>query len=255
MVRGEIPSAGEAVEDAAGAVEFGEALFFLAKFVGMGNERTAGAARRMLDVEHLMEEDVLDGAMRDSRMIETAIKQNLIRAGIVTAELPPPAAQAPANVRLLQIASEILAVQFVEHFSQVEVQPARSGVARANAMEAHAVHAAARASRARVFQVGFDEQSGRPSPVHTRKQQDGGGFEHRQRRAAQKVRETDENHFFAAANRESEARIRIKLDAETRRAAVATEACEHALKKAGAAWQELGVATSFHAILDCFSHF
>ena len=97
----QLRSASEAVEDAAGAGEFGEALFFFAEFARMGDERATGAARGMFDVEHFVKEDIFDGAWRHARMVEAAVQQNLIWAGVVTAELPAPAAEAPADVRLL----------------------------------------------------------------------------------------------------------------------------------------------------------
>lgn len=64
-----LESPGEAVEDAAGAGEFGEALFFFAKFTGMGNERTTGTARGMLNMEHLVKQDIFDRALRNAGMI------------------------------------------------------------------------------------------------------------------------------------------------------------------------------------------
>ncbi len=99
-------------------------------------------------MQHLVKQHIFHGGLRHARMIQTAVEQNLVRPRIVAAKLPPPAAQAPADVRFLQFSSEVFAVQFVEHFFQIEVQPVFSGVARANAMEAHAIHAAARAAGA-----------------------------------------------------------------------------------------------------------
>ena len=66
-------SAGEVVEDAAGAGEIGEEFFFGAEFGGMGEEAAAGASRGMFDVKHLVVEDVLDGDLRDGGMIHAAI--------------------------------------------------------------------------------------------------------------------------------------------------------------------------------------
>src|SRR5689334_1134196 len=99
-----------AVEDAAGAVEFGEALFFFAKFARVRDESATGAPRGMLDVEHFVKQHILDGALRNARMIQAAVQQNLVRARIVAAKLPPPGAQAPADVRPLQFAAEVFRV-------------------------------------------------------------------------------------------------------------------------------------------------
>jgi hypothetical protein len=88
-------SARHAVQDAAGLLEFGEALFFFAKVAGMRNQSAAGAAGGMLDVQHLVIKDILYGALRNAGAIHAAIQQNLIGPGIVTAKLPPPTAPAP----------------------------------------------------------------------------------------------------------------------------------------------------------------
>jgi hypothetical protein len=98
---------GQVIEDAAGAVELSEAFFFGAKFTGVRDQAAAGAARRMLDVKHLVIEDVLDRKLRDAEMVHAAIEQNLIRPGIVAAELAPPAFGTPTNVRPLEPAFEI----------------------------------------------------------------------------------------------------------------------------------------------------
>src|SRR5579864_2082577 len=103
-------SSGEVVEDTAGTIEFGEAFFFGAEFAGVRNEAATGAARRMFDVKHFVEEDVLDGELRNTRAIHAAVEKNLIGTGIVAAELAAPASQAPADVRALELAFEILPV-------------------------------------------------------------------------------------------------------------------------------------------------
>ena len=92
-------SAGQVVQDFAGAVEVGEEFFFLAEFAGVGDQAAAGAAGGVLDVQHLMIQDVLHGASRDSGAVHAAIEQDVIGAGVVTAELAAPTAGAPADVR------------------------------------------------------------------------------------------------------------------------------------------------------------
>jgi len=100
-LRSQIRSPRHPVEDVAGAFEFREALLFFAKFAGMGNHGATGAASGMLDVQHLVEQNVFYSARRNAGTIHAAIQKNLIWAGIVTAKLPPPASRAPANVRAL----------------------------------------------------------------------------------------------------------------------------------------------------------
>src|SRR5438093_13431905 len=96
--------ASEAVEDAAGACEFREALLFFAKFAGMRNHAAARAASGMFDVQHFVEQNIFHGACGNARTIHAAIQKDLIGAGIVTTKLPPPASRAPSNVRALQLA-------------------------------------------------------------------------------------------------------------------------------------------------------
>lgn len=72
----------------------------------MGNERAAGAAGGMFDVEHFVVEDVFDNELRDERMIHAAVEKDLIGAGIVTAELATPATIAPAEMRANERAAE-----------------------------------------------------------------------------------------------------------------------------------------------------
>jgi len=66
-------SAGEVIEDAAGAGEIGEEFFFGAKFGGMGDEAAARPASGMFYVEHFVIEDVLDGNSGDGGVVHTPI--------------------------------------------------------------------------------------------------------------------------------------------------------------------------------------
>ena len=74
MSRNRVKSAGEVVENAAGAVEFCEAFFFGTEFGGMREQRATGTARGMFDVEHFVVEDVLDGALRDNGTVHAGIQ-------------------------------------------------------------------------------------------------------------------------------------------------------------------------------------
>jgi hypothetical protein len=64
----------QAIQGAAGAVEVGEEFFFGAEFAGVRDEAAPGPARGMLDVKHLVVEDVFDGVARDERTVHTAIQ-------------------------------------------------------------------------------------------------------------------------------------------------------------------------------------
>ena len=64
----------------------------------------------MFDVKHFVVEDVLDGALRDFGTVHAAIEQDVIGARIVTAELAPPGAIAPANVWAGEFSFEVFRV-------------------------------------------------------------------------------------------------------------------------------------------------
>src|SRR5262249_25628922 len=98
------------IQGASRTFEFSEAFFFGAEFPGVRDEAATGASRGMFNVQHFVEEDVLDGELRDIGAVHAAIEKNLIRAGIVAAELASPGTQTPADVRTLKLAFEIFSV-------------------------------------------------------------------------------------------------------------------------------------------------
>ena len=110
MMTANLSSAGQAVEEAASPVEFGEEFFFGAEFAGVGDERAAGAARGMFYVEHFVVEDILDDELRDEGMIHAAIEKDLVRARVVAAELAAPRTSAPAKMRALESSCEELSI-------------------------------------------------------------------------------------------------------------------------------------------------
>src|ERR1700676_3297032 len=219
------------VEDAAGAREIGEEFFFGAEFAGVRDQSAAGAPRGMLDVQHLVVQNVFDGAARDRGAVHAAIQQNLVGAGIVAAELAAPASCAPADSGALQSAGKKTRIQIVEHLIEIEVLPLRTGVLQSNTGAAHLADAASRAVRTRVTEIRLDQRFRRAAAINAREQQRRGGFQHLKRRAQQQIGKAYVHQIFAAANSEHQTRVRIKLHAKTRRAAFATDARVHALEK------------------------
>jgi hypothetical protein len=71
--------------------------------------------------------------------------------------------------------------------------------------------------------------------IDTGEEQGGGGFEYGKRGALKEIGQTDEDAFFAAADRESERLIRIEIDVKSGWAAFAVEARVDALEKRCAA--------------------
>jgi hypothetical protein len=94
----------ESVQDFAGSRKVGEAFLFRTKFRGVREQGTAGAARGVLYMQHLVKQDVLDGILGNIRPVHAAIQQDLIRPWIKTSELPPPSAGTPSNIGSLQFA-------------------------------------------------------------------------------------------------------------------------------------------------------
>jgi hypothetical protein len=102
--------AGEAVEDFTGAVELVESFFFGAEFGGVGDQRAAGAARRVLHVQHFVIEDVFDSALRHIGAVHAAIEQDVVGAGIVAAELAAPRAGTPSDVGASELSFKVFHV-------------------------------------------------------------------------------------------------------------------------------------------------
>jgi hypothetical protein len=229
---------GEAVEETAGAVEFWEEFFLGAEFAGVGDERAAGAARGMFDVEHFVVEDIFDDELRDKRMIHAAIEQDLIGAGIVAAELSAPTAIAPAEMRAGERAAEKFLIEGFEHGREIEVKALRVGGGGADARAAHTLNALAGALGAGVSEIGLDEEFWRAAAINAGEKERGGAFEHRQGALAHEIGEADEDGFFAAANGEDEIGVRIKFDVKARRAAFAAESRENSLEESGATGKE-----------------
>ena len=217
----------------------------------------------MFYVQHLVIENVLDGELRNARTIHSAIQQNLIGAGIEAAELAAPTAQAPADGRALQYAGKILLIEFFKKHDEIKMPSFGTAVARAHALAAHLADAFTGAIGFGVVDVWLRERTLRPLAIDTRKEKSGSAFENIQRRAIEEIGETHEQRVAAAANREDQAAVGIKFDAEVRRAAFAANAREHALKQrfaAGNAFDDAAGAGQFlrltgggAAFFFCFS--
>ena len=61
----------------------------------------------MLDVQHLVKQDVLDDKLRYAGPVHAPIQQNLIGPGIIAAKLAAPTTDAPADVGPAEFATEI----------------------------------------------------------------------------------------------------------------------------------------------------
>ena len=140
-------------------------------------DAAARRAQRVLDVQHFVEEHVLDGKTRHHGAIEPAIHHNLIECGIEAAELGAPGARAPAQAGPVQPAAEVAAIEARKHGRQIVNRAARAGFNAAAPRAAQRVDAAARGRRNGVAPVGRQQFSRRAPPVDSRKQDGGGGLE------------------------------------------------------------------------------
>ena len=111
---------------------------------------------------------------------------------------------------------------------------------RADAGASHAVDARAGFVRAGVVEIRSGEFARDSAAIDTREEQRGGGLENGKRGALKKIRKTDEDVFFAAANGEGERFIRIEIDVKAGRAAFAIETSVDALTESGTAGDGCG---------------
>jgi len=84
----------------------------------------------VLDVQHLVKQDILHGARRNAGTIHPTIEQNLIRPWIVTAKLPPPAPGAPSRCAGAATAGKVFSIELIEKSFQIEVFSAGPVAAR-----------------------------------------------------------------------------------------------------------------------------
>jgi hypothetical protein len=241
--------ASEMVEDFAGQGELIETLFFRAKFRRVGNERAAGAPRGMLDVQHLVKQDVLDDKLRDAGPVHAAIQQNLIGTGIIAAKLAAPTTDAPTDVGAAEFSIEIFCIELVEQRGEIILAALRRCVLGAHAAAAHAADTGARAAGPCVGQIGLNKRLRQSAAIDTRKQQRGGAFQDVQGSAAEQIRKPHKEQVFAAANGQNKTAIRIKLHTKMRGAPFASDARENAMEEGDATGDQIRVARPWAQIL------
>lgn len=221
----------EPVERAPGALKVRKFLFFGAKSGRVRHKTAARASRGMLHVQHLMKKHVFDGKARHAGTVHPPIQQNVIRPRIIAAELAAPGTMTPSNARPLQRSREIPGIQFVKHFVQIKMTALRTGCAWPHTPTPQAIDPRASAMRASVLEISGSQLRWGFTAIDTGQQERRRAFDHRPRSAAQQIRQAHQNEFFAAANGQDQAAVRIKLDAKARRPALTAEAREHPLKK------------------------
>src|SRR3981081_4850999 len=107
----------------------------------------------MFHVQHLVKQNIFHRASRHSGTIHSPVQQNLIRSRIVAPELPPPAANAPADPRPLQRPVKIFNVQLVEQLGKIEMPAPWVALSHSHSSASPPADTVARLMRARIFQV------------------------------------------------------------------------------------------------------
>src|SRR5260370_20787097 len=108
-----VKSPRQPVQHPARALEFRKAVFLGTKFPRMRDHAAARPSSRVLDVQHLMKQNVFHGAGRNAGTIHAAIEKNLIRPRVVTAKLSPPGPGAPSDMRALQLSREVFSIKLI----------------------------------------------------------------------------------------------------------------------------------------------
>ena len=73
----------------------------------------------MLDVKHLVIQDVLDHEARDGRVVERAADDDRLVDVVVVAQQPPRFALAPGKQRTIELAAEVAGIQFGKQLRQI----------------------------------------------------------------------------------------------------------------------------------------
>ena len=155
----------------------------------------------MLEVEHLVVEQVLDRIARNVDAVEDAAHYDGIVRGIVVAQQSARRVAAPGQNGLAHQAMEELVVEFVEDFFEVVVVAARWEQALAAALLADLLGLFADCFGGDVAAITVVVNAGDRFLVKLRKQDMRDGLEDILRRSLQQVGETDMELTFAQTDR------------------------------------------------------
>jgi hypothetical protein len=123
----------QALQVGFGGFEFGEEAFFGLELAGVDAAAAGFDADGMLEVEHLVVEEVLDGAAWGVRAVEDAGDDDGVVGGVVVAEHATSVVGAPCKRGTAEEAVEEAGVEGFEDFVEIVVVAGRSGEALASA--------------------------------------------------------------------------------------------------------------------------
>ena len=107
-------AASECLEERLRVGELRELFFFVLELPWMDTTPSAARPDRMLEVEHLVVDDVFDGIARHPRVIEQAADDDGVVGGVVMSEASARMGSAPCQLRAGQQAPEESLVQVLE---------------------------------------------------------------------------------------------------------------------------------------------
>src|SRR5258708_6989958 len=102
-------------------LQFRKALFFCQKFARMHTSPAPPQPDRVLQMQHLVKQNVFDRVARHARMVEDAADNNGVVGGIVVAKAAAGMVPAPGELRPSHESVEEAAVEVVEDFFQMVV--------------------------------------------------------------------------------------------------------------------------------------
>ena len=102
-------------------LQFWKALFFCQKFARMHASPAPSQFDRMLQMQHLVEENVFDGVARHTRMVEDATDDDGVVRRVIVPEAAAGVVPAPGELRAAHESVEKAAVEVVENLFQMVV--------------------------------------------------------------------------------------------------------------------------------------
>src|SRR6516162_3819621 len=113
----------------------------------------------MLDVQHFVEENVLDHKLRNAGTVHAAVQDDLVRAGIVTTELATPSPCAPGDMRAVEFGRKVFLIETIEERPKIMVPSLRRNMGQADAVPTHAADAFAGAARTRIRKIRLNQSA------------------------------------------------------------------------------------------------
>ena len=133
---------GKPLDEGEGFSELGKARFFGFELAGVDAAAQAARADRMLQVQHLVVEQVFDGVTRAGGAVEDAAHDDGVVRGVVVAERAPGVMLAPGEVGTAKQAAEEARVERVEDLFEMKIAALWAKVALAAARGADEIRLA-----------------------------------------------------------------------------------------------------------------